>query len=67
VSAASCASGEAAIGRLLDAFYDRVEADDLLSPLLPGGVSETYRAHVTAWWCEVFGGPARYTAGARRL
>jgi hemoglobin len=46
---------------LIDAFYDRVERDDLLSPFFPGGVHEEHRAHVTAWWIEVFGGPADYT------
>jgi hemoglobin len=56
------AGGSAAFRRLIDAFYDRVERDDLLSPLFPGGVHEEHRAHVTAWWCEVFGGPAAYTA-----
>jgi hemoglobin len=56
------AGGEPAIRRLMDAFYDRVEQDDLLSGLFPGGVHEEHRANVTAWWCEVFGGPARYTA-----
>jgi hemoglobin len=45
----------------LDAFYDRVEGDELLSPFFPGGVTEEHRDHVTAWWCEVFGGPKRYT------
>ena len=50
-----------AIAGLIDAFYDRVEADDELSRLFPGGVSEEHREHVVAWWCEVFGGPARYT------
>ena len=55
------AGGEEAIRRLIDAFYDRVESDELLSPFFPGGVHEDHRAHVTAWWCEVFGGPARYT------
>jgi hemoglobin len=25
-------------------------------------VHEDHRAHVTAWWAEVFGGPARYTS-----
>lgn len=55
------AGGEAAFRRLIDAFYDRVEHDDLLSPLFPGGVSEEHRAHVTAWWREVFGGPTAYT------
>src|SRR5947208_2075456 len=53
--------GQEAIERLINAFYDRVEADDLLSRLFPGGVSEEHRRNVTAWWCEVFGGPARYT------
>jgi len=56
------AGGEAQLRRLMDAFYDRVEADELLSPYFPGGVSEQHRRNVTAWWCEVFGGPARYTA-----
>jgi hemoglobin len=55
------AGGEAAFRRLIDAFYDRVEGDDLLSPLFPGGVHEEHRAHVTTWWVEVFGGPSKYT------
>ena len=33
------AGGPAALRRLIDAFYDRVESDDLLGPLFPGGVS----------------------------
>jgi hemoglobin len=56
------AGGATAIRRLMDAFYDRVERDDLLSGYFPGGVSEQHRDHVAAWWSEVFGGPARYTA-----
>jgi hemoglobin len=55
------AGGSAAFRRLIDAFYDRVEADDLIGPFFPGGVSEQHRAHVAAWWVEVFGGPADYT------
>lgn len=55
------AGGETAIRRLIDAFYDRVDGDELLSSFFPGGVGEEHRAHVTAWWCEVFGGPTRYT------
>ena len=55
------AGGEAAVRRLIDAFYDRVEADDLLAAFFPGGVSELHRAHVAAWWAEVLGGPATYT------
>jgi hemoglobin len=55
------AGGVDAIRRFIDAFYNRVEADDLLSPFFPGGVHEPHRDHVAAWWIEVFGGPARYT------
>jgi len=56
------AGGAAKFGALIDAFYDRLERDELLSGLFPGGVSEEHRAHVTTWWIEVFGGPADYTA-----
>lgn len=55
------AGGPAAFRRLIDAFYDRVERDDLLSPLFPGGVSADHRRHVTDWWVEVMGGDAAYT------
>jgi hemoglobin len=55
------AGGPAAIRRLIDAFYDRVETDDLLSPFFPGGVSDEHRHHVSLWWTEVLGGPADYT------
>ncbi|MEJ7583985.1 MAG: group II truncated hemoglobin [Acidimicrobiales bacterium] len=55
------AGGDGAFAALIDRFYDRVEHDDLLSVLFPGGVSREHREHVTAWWREVFGGPARYS------
>jgi hemoglobin len=55
------AGGHAAFERWLNAFYDLVEQDDLLAPLFGGRVSEEHRAHVTLWWGEVMGGPARYT------
>ena len=55
------AGGREAFERLINAFYDRVESDELLSPLFPGGVGEGHRSHVITWWCEVFGGPAEYT------
>jgi hemoglobin len=55
------AGGEPVIRRLINAFYDRVEDDELLSPFFPGGVSAAHRDHVVAWWSEVFGGPAAYT------
>ena len=55
------AGGQAAFDRMINAFYDRVETDDLLSPFFPGGVHEDHRRHVATWWGEVFGGPAAYT------
>jgi hemoglobin len=55
------AGGQAAFDRMINAFYDRVEADELLSPFFPGGVHEDHRRHVAMWWAEVFGGPAAYT------
>jgi hemoglobin len=55
------AGGPPAFRALIDAFYDRVEHDDLLGPLFPGGVSAEHRAHVTTWWIEVFGGAPGYT------
>jgi hemoglobin len=55
------AGEHAAFERWLNAFYDLVEADPLLAPVFGGTVGEEHRAHVTLWWCEVMGGPARYT------
>jgi hemoglobin len=56
------AGGRELIERMIGCFYDRVERDDLLSPLFPGGVSAAHREHVTTWWCEVFDGPAGYNS-----
>ncbi len=55
------AGGHDAIRRLMDAFYDRVEGDELLAPLFGGSVGEEHRRNVTLWWSEVLGGPPRYT------
>lgn len=55
------AGGREAFDRMIDAFYDRLEQDELLSPFFPGGVHEEHRRHVATWWCEVFGGPTDYT------
>ena len=55
------AGGTQAVRRLIDAFYDRVEADDLLSGFFPGGVGAEHREHVATWWSEVLGGPDCYT------
>ena len=59
------AGGTKAFERLIDACYDRVEADDLLAGFFPGGVHAEHRDHVAAWWSEVFGGPVRYTEELR--
>jgi len=56
------AGGSDAFRAMINAFYDRVESDELLSPLFPGGVSQEHRSNVATWWIEVFGGPADYTA-----
>jgi len=37
------AGGEQALGRLMDAVYDRLERDDLLAGLFPGGVLAEHR------------------------
>jgi hemoglobin len=55
------AGGSVPIRGMIEAFYDRVEADELLSGFFPGGVTEAHRAHVAAWWAEVLGGPDDYT------
>src|ERR1700727_431742 len=55
------AGGRSAFDRLINAFYDRVEQDDLLSPFFPGGVHQEHRRNVATWWSEVFGGPATYS------
>ena len=55
------AGGLEALRRMIDCFYDRVEADESLSGFFPGGVSAQHRAHVAHWWAEVLGGPATYT------
>ncbi|MGH2954403.1 MAG: group II truncated hemoglobin [Solirubrobacterales bacterium] len=53
--------GRDALERWLNVFYDRVEADELLAPVFGGKVSAEHRRNVTAWWCEVLGGPTEYT------
>ena len=55
------AGGLVPLRRMIDCFYDRVEADDVLSGFFPGGVSARHRAHVADWWAEVLGGPETYT------
>jgi hemoglobin len=55
------AGGRDAFDRMINAFYDRVERDELLSSFFPGGVHADQRRKVAAWWSEVFGGPVEYT------
>jgi hemoglobin len=55
------AGGMIPLRRMIDCFYDRVEADDILAGFFPGAVSVRHRAHVAAWWAEVLGGPETYT------
>lgn len=55
------AGGRETFERMINAFYDHVEADELLSPFFPGGVHAEHRRNVTTWWSEVFGGPASYS------
>ena len=55
------AGGHDAIERMINAFYDRVENDDLLAPFFPSGVNPEHRRNVAAWWTQVFGGPAEYS------
>jgi hemoglobin len=57
------AGGRETFDRMIDAFYDRVERDEILAPLFPGGVHEEHRRNVATWWCEVFGGPPGYSGG----
>ena len=46
---------------MINAFYDRVERDDLSLLVLPRRRSQEHRRNVATWWCEVFGGPKGYT------
>jgi hemoglobin len=55
------AGGRDAFDRMINAFYDRVEQDELLSPFFPGGVHVDHRHNVATWWSEVFGGQAQYS------
>ena len=51
------AGGSDDLFEMINAFYDRVEQDELLSPFFPGGVHEDHRRHVATWWAEVLAVP----------
>jgi hemoglobin len=53
--------GRQSFDRMINALYDRIERDDLLSPFSPGGAHEDHRRHVAASWGEVFGVPPWYS------
>ncbi len=53
------AGGSDALSRMINAFYDRVEGDELLSPFFPGGGHEDHRRHRA--------GPSRAAEGDRTL
>ncbi|WP_377645664.1 truncated hemoglobin [Oryzobacter terrae] len=63
------AGGLVALRRMIERFYDRVEADDELSGFFPGGVSVHHRAHVAHGGARCSAAPRRTpsgTAGTRR-
>ncbi|NUS15037.1 MAG: antibiotic biosynthesis monooxygenase [Streptomyces sp.] len=56
------AGGAPAFERLFARFYERVAEDALLAPVF-AAMDPQHPRHVAAWLAEVFGGPARYSAG----
>ena len=54
------AGGHAALRRLTEVFYDRVQTDDVLAPVF-ALMGPDHREHVAIWLGEVFGGPSAYT------
>jgi hemoglobin len=54
--------GTDAFRRWLDRFYGLIEEEGTLAPLFGGTVGEEHRTHALAWWIEVMGGPADYSA-----
>jgi len=59
---AAWAGGEARLRALTEAFYDKVERDDILRPVF-AGMDPRHAQHVASFIAEVFGGPATYTDG----
>jgi len=52
--------GEEPLGRLVDAFYDKVERDEVLRPMYPAELAESKR-RLFLFLVQFFGGPARYS------
>src|SRR5258705_9172361 len=47
--------------QLINTFYDKAVADELLSPLF-SDMPPQHRQHVADWFAEIFGGPLLYSA-----
>jgi hemoglobin len=54
------AGGEAGLGRVVETFYASIFEDPILQPVF-GTPVPTHVDHLTAFLCEVFGGPTRYS------
>jgi truncated hemoglobin YjbI len=54
------AGGTEAFVKLCDAFYRRVQADELLAPMF-ADMDAQHARYVALWIAEVFGGPAAYS------
>lgn len=54
--------GHEGIRAVVDAFYDRLLADDELAPFFEGADMETLRETQTDFLCEAAGGPESYDA-----
>jgi hemoglobin len=53
--------GDQFFTRLVDAFYDRVEFDEILRPMYPEDLTES-RRHLTQFLIQYWGGPRNYQA-----
>ncbi|HVB70578.1 MAG TPA: globin [Acidimicrobiales bacterium] len=51
--------GDPFFTRLVDAFYERVEVDELLRPLYPEDLTDS-RRHLTQFLIQYWGGPRTY-------
>lgn len=52
--------GEESLRLIVDAFYDKVEADAVLRPMYPADLAESKR-RLFLFLLQFFGGPARYS------
>ena len=57
------AGGEAGLLRLAEAWHERVLADEVVAHAFSHGFRRDHTARVAAYWAEVLGGPAAFSAG----